>query len=208
MSAWEEIERGSQNNSTEVEYTKIKPGEVIKIRILDREPFSRWTHWLPKQMRTITCGGQSCPICAVVKAQKENKEDLTYSTSRRHILHIWNYTTNRLEFFEQGNAVFKQLASFNKMLGDITSCDIKVMRTGEKKDTAYTFVPEATSPIAESIIKEYEEKKVNFEERFIPPDANDLKKLMAGATFDEVYGNNQNTSSNDNTTDEEVNFVV
>ena len=94
------------------------------------------------------------------------------------------------------------------MLGDITSCDIKVMRTGEKKDTAYTFVPEATSPIAESIIKEYEEKKVNFEERFIPPDANDLKKLMAGATFDEVYGNNQNTSSNDNTTDEEVNFVV
>lgn len=203
--AWEDIENGNSGNTVDIEYTKVKPGEVIKIRILDREPFSRWTHWLPKQSRTITCAGQGCPICAVMKAQKENKEDATYSSSRRHILHVWNYTTNRLEFFEQGNTVFKQLASFNKMLGDITTCDFKVMRTGEKKDTAYTFMPEGVTPVAESILNDYKEKKVDFVERYKSPEIDDVKKLMAGATFDEVYGAKEEPPTTD---EKEVDFTV
>lgn len=207
--AWTDIENNNNGNSVEIEYTKVKPGEVIKIRILDREPFSRWTHWLPKQQRTITCAGKDCPICAVMKAQKENKEEATYSSSRRHILHVWNYTTNRLEFFEQGNTVFIQLASFHKMLGDITTCDFKVMRTGEKKDTKYTFLPEGVTPTAETILKEYQEKKVDFVERHKAPEVDDVKKLMAGATFDEVYGSNETTPNESHSSnDEEPDFTV
>lgn len=206
--AWTDIENGNNGGSVDIEYTKVKPGEVIKIRILDTEPFSRWTHWLPKQSRTLTCAGQGCPICAVIKAQKENKEELTYSSSRRHILHVWNYTTNRLEFFEQGNTVFKQLASFHKMLGDITTCDFKVMRTGEKKDTAYTFMPEGVTQIADNIKKEYAEKKIDFEERYKSPEIDDVKRLMAGATFDEVYGAKEEEQTAPQNQEEEVDFTV
>lgn len=200
--AWSDVTENNGGGKTDIEYTKINSGSMITIRILDAEPFSRWTHWLPTHKRSLTCAGKDCPICAVIKAQKANKETPTYNSTRRHILHVWNYDTKRIEFFEQGNAVFKDLSAFHQMLGDIRNADIKVMKTGQGKDTKYTFMPQAPSQLDSAILKEYEEKKVNFAERYKAPEVDDVKALMSGKTFDEVYGNKEADD------DQEVSFEI
>lgn len=197
--AWDDVDSNGGGGKSDIEYTKINAGSMVTLRILDDEPFSRWTHWLPVQKRSLTCAGKDCPICAVIKSQKEAKETPTYSSTRRHILHVWNYDTNRIEFFEQGNTVFKDLSAFHKMLGGIKNADIKVMKTGQGKDTKYTFMPSGATPIPANILEEYNAKKISFTERYKAPDIEDMKKLMAGASFEDVYKQDDSASSNANT---------
>lgn len=192
--AWDDIKVGTASNKCEVEYMKLTPGNPVKMRVLDAEPFSRWTHWLPKQTRSITCAGADCPICAVVKAQKANGETPQYSGSKKHIVHVWNYSTNRVEFFEAGNTVFAQLGAYHKMLGDIRSADFTVMKAGSGKQITYTFMPGAVAPVTQDILDEYQNKKVDFVARYNPPKVDDVKKLMAGMSFEEVYKNTEETA--------------
>ena len=200
--AWADIENDAPKTS-DIEYTKIAPGAMITIRVLDAEPFSRYTHWLPLQKRSLTCGGSTCPICEVIKSQRANKETPTYSKARRHILHVYNYETKRIEFFEQGNEVYKDLSAFHRMLGDIRNADLKVMKTGAGKDTKYTFMPQPPTPLDSAIQAEYEQKRVDFAERFKAPQPEDVRALMSGKTFDEVY-NQQNVQKEE----DEVSFVI
>lgn len=207
--AWNDVSSGNNTEKVDIEYIKLTPNNPVKIRILDTEPYSRWTHWLQKQSRTLTCGGRDCPICAVSKAQKANGETPQYSTTKRHIVHIWNYATNRVEFFEAGNTVFAQLGNYHRLLGSITEADITVIRSGTGKQTTYSFMPDTKAPISQHILTEYNNIKVDFEQRYTPPNAEDIKKLMSGMSFDEVYSSQAETPTPQaNQEQETVSFVV
>lgn len=210
--AWNDINVGSNdgNKKSDVEYMKLQAGTPVKFRILDAEPFSRWTHWLPKQSRSITCGGGDCPICAVIKAQKANGETPQYSSTKKHILHVWNYATGKVEFFEAGNTVFAQLGAYHKMLGDIRNVEFTVVKNGSGKQTSYTFMPGVQAPATQDIINTYNEKKVDFVARYNPPKVDDVKKLMAGMSFDEVFSkdNKEETTVTTEQDNDTVDFTV
>ena len=54
MSGWD---FNSNNNDKKIEFTKFPEG-VTKIRLVDPEPHMRWTHWLPKEKRSVNCPGK------------------------------------------------------------------------------------------------------------------------------------------------------
>lgn len=185
--AWTDIENNASETSKEkVPYTKFKQG-AQKIRIIDDEPFSFWQHWLPKQSTSVVCPGKDCPICNVIKAQKANKETPQYNSTHRHAIRIWNYDTNQMEVLIQGKTFFAQLLTLLKEVGDLRNYDIKVIKSGEGKNTTYTVLPCAASDF------EFEDKlsEVNMEDLFAPPEKEVIIQLMEGKTYKEIYGNNE-----------------
>ena len=113
--SWAEVKNNNNASSeNKVEFTKIEPGETVTLRVLDEEPYSRWTHWLQSHKRGVTCAGKGCPICEIIKQQKANKMTATYSSAKRHVLHVWNYGTKRVELFEQGNTVFETMCTLHE----------------------------------------------------------------------------------------------
>ena len=186
--AWADIERKSNTNKEDrVPYTKFEAGATT-IRILDNEPYSFWSHWLPSQNTSVICMGKGCPICAVIAEEKANKvANKKYSSTQRHAIRIWNYKTNQMEVMIQGKNFFSQLLTLHREVGDITTYDIKVIRSGEGKETSYTVIPSAPSEfgIEEGI------EEVNMEELFKAPEKDVILQLMEGKTYAEIYGNNE-----------------
>ena len=186
--SWADLERtNSANKGDKIPYTKFEAGATT-IRILDNEPYSFWSHWLPAQGTSVSCMGKGCPICAVIAEEKANKVvNKKYSSTQRHAIRIWNYKTNQMEIMIQGKNFFSQLLTLHREVGDITTYDIKVIRSGEGKETAYTILPSAPS---EFEIKEGIEE-VNMEELFKAPEKDVILQLMEGKSYAEIYGNNE-----------------
>ena len=185
---WNEVERTNESKQEgKVPYTKFEAGATT-IRILDNEPYSFWQHWLPTQNTSVVCMGKGCPMCSVIAEEKANKVvNKKYSSTQRHAIRIWNYKTNQMEIMIQGKNFFSQLLTLHREVGDITTYDIKVIRSGEGKETAYTILPSAPS---EFEIKEGIEE-VNMEELFKAPEKDVILQLMEGKSYAEIYGNDE-----------------
>ena len=181
---WNDVTKnGSSTEKTP--YTKFENGSTI-IRILDNEPFSFWSHWLPQQKTSITCPGKDCPICNVIRAQKANKETPQYSSSQRHCVRVWNYKEERLEIMIQGRTFFSQLLDLHKEVGDITTYDIKVIRKGEGTNTTYTLLPQAVKEFEVPDKEAFE--NINLEHIMRPPTHEEILQLMEGKTWAEING--------------------
>lgn len=183
--SWADVE-GTPSDKEKVEFTKFPEGLTV-IRALDKDPYSYWNHWLPKQgMGTSCLGAKECPICHVIAESKANKVTAPYSSTKRHAIRIWNYTTNRMEIMAQGKNFFSDLQTLHKDVGDITTYDIKVKRTGtEMNDTKYMLLPAAPSEFAfagnESIVD------VDWAVTLKPIDKDKLLLLMEGKSIEEVF---------------------
>ena len=164
-------------------YTKFNEGNNL-IRILDNEPFSYWSHWLNKQQTSVACMGKDCPICAIIAQMKANKETPIYTSTMRHAIRIWNYTTNQMEIMIQGKNFFNDLLTLHKEVGDITSYDIKVVRKGEGTETKYTLLP--TVPKDFAITDGITE--VDMKDVFSPPTKEEMLLLIEGKTWSEING--------------------
>lgn len=180
--SWDDVNRTSGSNKTN-NYTKFTEGNTL-IRVIDNEPYSFWNHWMTKHNHGVTCLGKDCPICSVIAKQKANKETPIYSSTQRHAIRIWNYTTNQMEIMVQGKTFFQQLLTLHKEVGDITTYDIKVIRKGSDTNTTYTLLPSIEEPFKHTDAIE----DVNFSEAFTAPDRDKLLLLMEGKTWEEVFG--------------------
>ena len=181
--SWTDVERsGGTGEKTKLNYTKFGEGNTL-IRILDSEPYSFWNHWMMKQQKGVTCLGKGCPICSVIANQKANKETPTYSSTQRHAVRIYNYTTKQMEIMIQGKQFFEQLLNLHREVGDIQTYDIKVTRKGSDTSTTYMLLP--TNPKAFEHTDQMED--VNFEELFRPIDKEKLLELMEGKSWEEVF---------------------
>lgn len=180
--SWEDIERkGGKSDRTPI--TAFSEGNT-QIRCIDNDPFSFWNHWMQKHGRGAVCLGRDCPICSVITQQKANKETTTYSSTQRHAIRIWNYSTKQMEIMIQGKQFFEQLLNLHREVGDIQTYDIKVTRKGTGTDTTYMCLPMAP--------KEFEHAseivEIDFAEQFKPMAKENLLLLMEGKTYDEVFG--------------------
>jgi hypothetical protein len=97
-----------EGGSKKTNFTKFEFG-VTEIRVLDKVPFMRWSHWLPQYSRRITCPGIECPICKMNKIAKANKQKEKYDNSRQWSLNLYNYNTGQHELNEQGLKFMEEL---------------------------------------------------------------------------------------------------
>jgi hypothetical protein len=188
--SWSDVE-GKSGGKEKNNYTSFPEG-TTKIRVLDAEPFSFWNHWLPKHGKGTSCLGKGCPICDVIAQSKANKIQAPYSSTRRHGIRIWNYSTNQMEIMVQGNTFFQDLLVLHKNVGDITTYNIKVVRSGkDMNNTKYTLLPEPPSEFdhADEVVA------VDLAEAFKPIDKDKLLLLMEGKTWEEVFGKSEEDSS-------------
>lgn len=181
--SWTDIEKGTKENSDRTPITKFEAGATT-VRILDEEPYSFWNHWLQKQQTGVTCPGKGCPICNIIAQQKANKEKPMYSSTQRHAMRIWNYKTNQMEIMIQGTRFFSNLLTLHKEIGDIRTYDIKVVRSGEGKDTTYALLP--CQPAEFAITEGIED--INFKEYFVPPTNEEIIQLIEGKSWNEIRG--------------------
>ncbi len=183
--SWDDVERqGGEGTTTEkTPYTRFEKGATM-IRILDNDPHSFWSHWLQQQKTSITCPGKGCPICNVIAQAKANKTQVPYSSTQRHAVRVWNYSTERMEILIQGKKFFSDLLALHREVGDITTYDIKVIRNGEGTDTTYMILPQTP--------KEFEHgdevEEVNLAEVLHAPTNEEILQLMEGKTWDEING--------------------
>lgn len=181
--AWTDVENTTRETKEKVPYTKLEAGSTT-IRILDKEPYSFWSHWFNKQQTSVTCLGKGCPVCDVIAAQKANPDmEKKYTNSHRHAIRVWNYKTNQMEVMIQGKNFFSQLLTFHREIGDLTTYDIKVIKNGSGKDTTYTLIPQQPTNFEfESGVTE-----VDMEELFKPQEREVVIKLMEGKTWKEIF---------------------
>ena len=99
--SWNDINNNeSSNDKKKVEFITFPEG-ITNIRIVDKEPFTRWQHWIPQAKRSITCPGKDCPVCNLIKQAKASGEQATYSTGKKHSVNVINRTNGQLEVLER-----------------------------------------------------------------------------------------------------------
>lgn len=195
----------NNNNGTKAEFTKFPVG-ITRIRIVDDEPYVRWTHWLPKFSRSINCPGKGCPICEIRKHQKANKEPYTYGVSRRIAINIINRETGKLEIMEQGINFFNDVRDLRHDLIEkglsLIDADIKVRRRGTgKDDTSYRLDIDVQSPLSDED-KELIANKIDLQDYFKPHTFEQITRIVNGESWDDVM------KSNDDNDDMEEDIVV
>lgn len=166
------------------------PTGITNIRILDPEPFTRWTHWVPSARRSVTCPGRGCPICQAINIAKANKEEPKFTRSKKHSMNVINRTTGNVEIMEQGNGFFEELFELHKDEGDVRGYDIKVKRTGNGTNTKYRLTALEAEELTADEIKLAEENKVELEEYFSIPTIEQVTRLMNGEDPKEVFSSN------------------
>lgn len=191
MSGWDFKETGATNKKQE--FTKFPEG-ITKIRVVDTEPFERWTHFLLKDKRSINCPGKGCPICQIRKNQKANKLNYTYPMSRRFALQILNRNTGKLEIMEQGITFMQDLRDVMEMLHEdgkkLIDADLQVRRRGTGKDnTSYRIDVAEEYPLTDED-KAMMKEMIDLKEYFKPHEPEKIARVIAGEPFDEVMFDN------------------
>ncbi|RJE47704.1 hypothetical protein A7K50_03385 [Dehalobacter sp. MCB1] len=200
MSGWDFNTSGS-STSTKAEFTKFPQG-VTNIRIVDSEPFIRWTHWMPQHKRSINCPGKGCPICEIRKQQKANQEPYTQNMARRIAINVLNRETGKVEIMEQGVGFFEDIRDLMDDLSDdgktLIDCDIKVKRRGTgKDDTSYRLDLGSDTPLTDVEKKLIEEGRVNLNDFFKPHTNEQIMRILNGEEWNEVMKSNQEEKDND-----------
>lgn len=195
---WNDV-LGNENGREKIAYSKFERGSTI-IRILDNEPYSFWSHWMPQQKTSVTCLGKGCPVCNINAQMKSNGQKPTYGNSHRHAMRIWNYKTNQMEIMIQGKKFFTDLLNLHKEVGEITTYDIKVIRNGEGTETSYMLVPQAVSDF--KVTDDMNITDVDLSEMLHAPTYDEMVQLINGKTWEEI--NEARKESDDAPFDENV----
>lgn len=191
-----------QQGSERLEFITFAEGSTI-IRVVDKEPHSRWTHWMNSIKRTINCPGKGCPICNLIAEAKANKETPKYSSTKKHIMHVINRSSGKLELLDQGKTFMEQLLAFHQEVGDVRTYDIKVIRKGTtQNDTTYTLIPLPQKPLSEDDEKLLE-NKIDLIEWTKPPTFEQILDLLNGKDPKEVFSNKVDTQEDD----EQIDFT-
>lgn len=190
MSGWDLGNNGDSSDKKKVEFAKFPVG-ITRIRILDEEPLTRWTHWLPKFQRSLNCPGRGCPICEIRKNQKANKEQYSWAMAKRVAINIYNYETKRVEVMEQGVTFFEDLRDVMKDLTEdgknLRDVILKVRRRGEgKDDTSYRIDVDKHEPLTAEEITSMGESLTDLTDFFKPNTNEQILRIVNGEDWNDV----------------------
>lgn len=185
---WDEVLRDGTVAVNKTEFTKLQNG-ITEVRFLDAEPFVRWAHWLANAKRNISCIGQGCPVCEAIKTARATGTKTPYNSNRKFAMHVYNYTTGRVEILEQGKTFFTSLHALHEEMGDIRNYNIKIKtQNAGSTDVVYTLMPFKEEELSDEI-KELCEDLKPFEEVFKKPTREQIVQLMSGVSPEEVFSN-------------------
>lgn len=198
FSGWDEVLKEGGNNS-KTDFTKLQNG-VTELRFLDAEPFARWAHWMNNCKRNISCIGSECPICDTIRVSKKAGVKTPYSSNRKFAMHVYNFSTGKVEILEQGKNFFTSLHALHEEMGDIREYNVKVKtQNAGSTDVNHTIMPCPPSELSDEI-KELCKDLKPFEEVFKKPTREQIVQLMEGKSVEEVFG----TKTEENEEDEKV----
>lgn len=178
--SWDNV--GSNAQSNKLGFIKIADGNNVKVRLVDEAPFIRYTHWINKLGRNITCLGKDvCPICAEIARAKAADETPQYNTSRKYVLHVIDRSDNTLKLLEGSGNMFDPLKAIqmDSDTPDLTQLDVKITRSGSGAQTKYTSFPMMASPLtpADEALMEL---KIDLEDKMKPMSLEALEALLNG----------------------------
>jgi hypothetical protein len=185
MSTGWDLDAGNtgSGSSDKVEYTKFPEG-ITRLRLVDDAPFQRWTHWMPKYQRSVTCpGGRECPICQIRKREKDNKiTPQSYNVAKRFCMNVINRETGKLEIMEQGKMVFEDIRDLMDDLKrkelTLIEADLRFKRRGTTKDdTSYRVDIDEEYPLTDEDMKQLK-FKVDFKEYLKPHTHDQILELV------------------------------
>jgi hypothetical protein len=197
----------NQDDKLKVKYNKLVTGKTHTIRVLDNEPFSRYTHWIQAandgKGLTVDCPGAGCPVCADIKAKKKAGQTQKYSSRKLHAINVINRDTGEVEIMDKGKALFELLAGLLAEVGDLRNFDIKIKVTGEGSDTTYIPIPLAMKPLteAEKALQKYDLNNIS-----IKVTNEQLQMLMNGAPMKDVFGSNEQNEEPQQDSEEKPNI--
>jgi hypothetical protein len=200
---WTDLEqKGNNNNSgsdkAKVAYVKLTPNEVVKLRIVDEQPESRWVHWVQSANKGkglgIKCPGKGCPLCADMAEKRKAKQPQRYSCSKSHALNVINRGTGKIEVLDKGNKIFESLLNILKQMGDLRNYDITITTTktgSEATNVTYTVLPTfPPTPLTSAEKEMIERDRYDLKELTKGFTIEQINKLVAGATIEEVTAEN------------------
>ncbi len=196
--AWSDVNTNSGSNSNqgqEVKYAKLKEGSN-KGRILDEQPFSRWTHWIPQANGgkgcSVDCIGNDCPVCKAIKEDKKANRKTKYSKRKTHAINWLNRDTGEVEVLDKGNKVFAGLLVLLQQMGDLRNYDVNIVKTGEGFNTDYQVLPVFPPVPLTEAEKNLEKYSVEVMKKEFTKEQ--IEKLMQGALLDSI---NEDSESSD-----------
>lgn len=205
---WNEIGGSSGSDKKETNFVKLTEG-THTIRLVDDAPKSRWSHWLTQANAgkglTVTCIGKGCPVCTEIREDKKNNVKKPRYTSRKmHSINVLNRTLGEVQILDKGNGLFEQILGVKEEMeednGAITNYDLKIRVNGSGKDVKYVVLPGTPKVLTEAeqaLIKE----KYDLAEIFPVLETEQITALMNGATFDEVFENEDTSEKADDDVD-------
>lgn len=183
--SWNDV--GSQSTGGSKASFITFPQGITNIRILDKAPFTRWSHWVPSAKRSITCPGKGCPICEAINIAKANKIEPKFSRGKKHSINVLNRTTGQVEIMEQGNGFFEEIKEFHNEEGDVRTYDIAVKRAGQGTNTKYrlkTLEPVELTKEEQALV---DENLIDLKEYFQKPTIEQVTRIMNGEDPKEVF---------------------
>jgi len=198
---WNDVTSKSKdkdNTNKKTKYNKLTTGKTHTIRILDAEPFSRYSHWIQAANNgrgvSVDCPGAGCPICADIKEKKKTGGKQVYSSRKLHAINILNRETGEVEIIDKGKGLFEALEGLLVEVGDLRKYDVKIRVIGEGNEISYTPIALPPKPLteAEKALTKYDLKNITLK-----PTPEQLQMLMNGAALTDVFGNN-NAENTDN----------
>jgi hypothetical protein len=188
--SWD-FDNQSGGGGKKAEFCSFPEGVTI-IRCLDKEPRLRYTHWVERAKRSINCPGKGCPICEVIRQQRANKEQPTWSSQKKLSMNIINRNTEKVEIMDEGVTFRQGVRDVKDDLADegksILDADIKIRRRGLKKDnTTYRHDVDKEYPLSNEDLALVEEGKIDLDEYFKPHDPDKILRIMQGEDWNEVF---------------------
>lgn len=136
-------------------YLKLEEG-LVKVRILSQEFIEWYSDFDPVAKQSIKYKKDECPEQAI------NPDWLIYFRA----CVIWNYDEKMLQIWEIKS---KQIMAKMKGLvadadrGEELDYDLKITKTGVKKDTKYDVIPSGKWPTSKEILKLYKDADIQLE---------------------------------------------
>lgn len=189
---WSDI--GANNNSGgegKTNYTKIEG--VVKGRILDDEPVTQWTHWIPSMNGgkggSVDCIGRDCPVCAIMKADKAAGRPKKYNSSKRHKINFYNKGTKQVEILNSGETVFEAMKNIMIQMGDLKNIDITISKTGTGKNTKYSVLPSIEMGVSPGALTDAEKALPKYDIASLskPLTAEQIVRCIEGASLKEIF---------------------
>lgn len=199
--AWDDVKTSGETDN-KIKYTVFKNG-ITQGRIVDEEPYSVWTHWIPtanggKGGSADCIGRDVCPACKKIAEDKKNGTKSKITTRRQHRINWINRETGDVEILEQGNSVFSGLLTLLEQMGDLRNYDVKIIKKGETFNTTeYQVIP--VFPPTELTEDEKNLTRYTVEQMDNSLTPEQIEMLIQGARYKDLYENdNEDSGESDN----------